>query len=153
MNPLSIIQLVIPLIGPIESAIATATSNLDLVSKIKAMSTPLASILEGIGATLFPKAAPEIHIAGAVIAAFDPNFTKWLQGSLNSYLSLNPPLVVDGVYGAKTTAAVEQFQTKVGIKTDGLAGQVTEAALKALLTKVIPGVASIQQPVPAKLGA
>lgn len=146
MNLISIIPLILKYAGPVEEAIATAASNLDLVSKIKSLSAPLASLVEGIGSSLFPKAAPELHVAAGIIASFDGNFTKWLQGSLNTYLSLNPPLVVDGIYGPKTVAAVEQFQTKIGLRVDGFAGQITEAALRGLLTKVIPGVQVIQNP-------
>lgn len=146
MNYLAIISLVLKYAGPIESAIATAISNQDLVSKIKAMSGELAGIVEGIGSALFPKAAPELHIAAGIIASFDANFTKWLQGALNSYLSLSSPLVVDGIYGPKTIDAVEAFQTKIGLTVDGFAGQLTEAALRGLLTKVIPGVQSVANP-------
>lgn len=146
MNYLAIISLVLKYAGPIESAIAMAMSNVDLVTKIKEMSGELATIVEGIGSALFPKAAPELHIAAGIIASFDENFTKWLQGSLNSYLALNPPLVVDGIYGPKTIAAVEAFQTKIGLTVDGFAGQITQAALRGLLTKVIPSVQAVANP-------
>ncbi len=136
MNILSIIQLVVSLAGPVKTAIDLARSNEDLITKIKQLSSPLAFILESIGAQLFPKAAPELHIVGGVIAAFDPNITKWLQGSLNTMLNLSPPLVVDGIYGTKTRDAVEQIQDKLGLKVDGLAGALTQAAIQAALTKL-----------------
>jgi|ERR1043166_709088 peptidoglycan hydrolase-like protein with peptidoglycan-binding domain len=138
MNVLSIIQLAIQWAGPVKAAIDLASSNMDLITKIKQLSAPLASILEGIGAELFPKAAPELHLVGGVIAAFDPNVTKWLQGSLNTVLNLTPPLVVDGMYGAKTRDAVEQLQAKLGLKVDGLAGALTQAAIAAALAKLSP---------------
>jgi peptidoglycan hydrolase-like protein with peptidoglycan-binding domain len=136
MNILAIIQLVVSLAGPVKTAIDLARSNEDLITKIKQLSSPLATILESIGAQLFPKAAPELHIVGGVIAAFDPNITKWLQGSLNTMLNLNPPLVVDGIYGPKTRNAVEQIQAKLGLKVDGLAGALTQAAIQTALTKL-----------------
>src|SRR4029077_14085313 len=136
MNTIATIQLVMQWIGPVREAIALAQSNADLASKIKSMSSPLADLLEGIGSELFPKAASGLHIVGGVLAAFDPNYTKWLQGTLNSALKLDPPLDVDGAYGPKTRAAVEQLQAKFGLKVDGLAGQVTEAAIQALIAKL-----------------
>lgn len=47
---------------------------------------------------------------------------KWLQTelSLDGY-----GLVVDGIYGAKTAQAVKGYQSKKGLKVDGLAGPVT----------------------------
>jgi murein L,D-transpeptidase YcbB/YkuD len=136
MNTFAIIQMVVQWIGPVREAIDLAGSNADLVSKIKSMSGPLAKLLEGVGSELFPKAAPGLHIVGGVLAAFNPNYTKWLQATLNSVENLNPPLDVDGVYGPKTTAAIEQFQAKLGMTVDGLAGQVTEAAIQMLLAKL-----------------
>ncbi|MCJ7726502.1 MAG: peptidoglycan-binding protein, partial [Acidimicrobiia bacterium] len=43
------------------------------------------------------------------------------------------PGPVDGVYGAKTMAAVEQFQRTAGLTVDGKVGPVTRRALAALL--------------------
>ena len=43
------------------------------------------------------------------------------------------PGPVDGVYGPKTVAAVEEFQRKVGIGVDGKVGPVTRRSLAALL--------------------
>ena len=67
--------------------------------------------------TIFPKASPTLQKVGAVIAAFDPNFTKWLA-KINS-AGYTPALIVDGAYGPKTTAGVEWVQQKLGITVDG----------------------------------
>lgn len=40
------------------------------------------------------------------------------------------PGTVDGVYGARTEAAVRQFQTDAGLEADGLTGSRTKAALR-----------------------
>lgn len=136
MNTLAIIQLAMQWMGPVKEVIDLAGSNTDLTSKIKSLSGPLAKVLEGIGAELFPKAASGLHIVGGALAAFNPNYTKWLQGVLNSTQNINPPLVVDGIYGAKTRSAVEHAQAKLGLNVDGLAGQVTEAAIQALIAKL-----------------
>lgn len=57
--------------------------------------------------------------------------TRWIQESLNR-LGYGP-LVVDGSYGKKTTAAVREFQMRSRLDVDGLAGPKTKAALMAAL--------------------
>ncbi len=47
----------------------------------------------------------------------------------------SPGLIVDGIYGPKTRAAVEALQAKYGLKVDGFAGQITQAFISNLLTK------------------
>lgn len=91
--------------------------------------------LASLGASLFPKVAPELQAVAAASATFDPNVTKWLQGSLNKLLTPSPNLEVDGVYGPKTQEAVEAAQKQLGIPVDGWAGEVTQGAIMAALTK------------------
>lgn len=55
--------------------------------------------------------------------------TKDIQTRLNS-LGLNPPLVVDGNWGRRTTLAVKAFQQMKGLQVDGLVGPQTRAALQ-----------------------
>jgi peptidoglycan hydrolase-like protein with peptidoglycan-binding domain len=53
-----------------------------------------------------------------------------LQAALNSHPpSVLPPLVVDGVFGAKTKARVIEFQRGNGLTPDGVVGPLTKAAL------------------------
>jgi hypothetical protein len=92
--------------------------------------------LASLGASLFPKVAPEMRAVAAASATFDPNVTKWLQASLNKLLTPSPNLEVDGVYGPKTQEAVEAAQKKLGIAADGWAGEVTQGAIQAALTKL-----------------
>ena len=139
MNYLAIIQLVIQWSGTIKTIIDTATSNEGLVAELEKLAGPIGSLISGLGSQLFPKASPTLQKVGAVIAAFDPNFTKWLQAAINS-AGYTPALIVDGAYGPKTTAGVEWVQQKLGITVDGIAGKVTEATLKLFLTKLVPGV-------------
>ena len=47
---------------------------------------------------------------------------KWLQTELNQE---GYSLTVDGIYGARTEAAVRDYQSRKGLVTDGLAGPVT----------------------------
>lgn len=57
---------------------------------------------------------------------------KELQQALND-LGADPKLVVDGRYGPGTKQAVRAFQAAAGIKVDGIAGPVTQAAIKLRL--------------------
>ena len=80
-----------------------------------------------------------------------------LQSALNTALgtSLSAPLVVDGSYGAKTTAAIKMFQNWVNtqggttLTADGIAGPLTLAKLTAVVaggsmggTSMVPGCTS-----------
>lgn len=138
-NILGILQLVVGLVPAIKGIYDAATTNSGVVDEIKKLSSPVATLLQQIGAEFFPKANPAIAIVGGLIAAFDPNTAKWLQGSLNILLAGTAgyvPLVVDGQYGPKTKAAVEQMQAKLGLTVDGLAGKLTQAAIDAALAKL-----------------
>lgn len=91
--------------------------------------------LASLGASLFPKVAPEMQAVAAASATFDPNVTKWLQASLNKLLTPSPNLEVDGIYGLKTKEAVEAAQRMLGIPVDGWAGEITQGAIQAALSK------------------
>lgn len=136
MDWLKLMQLVF-IYGPqIKAAIDETSTNEDLAEQVKAVAQPLVPFLEQVGEALFPAAAPVLRLVGGVFAAFDPNVTKWLQGALNALVNPSPNLVVDGIYGPKTRAAVEQLQKQLGLVVDGLAGVVTRAAIdNALASK------------------
>ena len=55
------------------------------------------------------------------------NDARWLQYSLNEH---GYRLIVDGVFGVKTDAAVRDFQKQNGLQIDGKVGPATLAALK-----------------------
>ena len=59
--------------------------------------------------------------------------TRWLQEALND-LGSRPPLLVDGRYGPATTEAVRWFQSVASLKVDGIAGDVTRAAIRLRLS-------------------
>jgi putative chitinase len=63
------------------------------------------------------------------------NKVKSLQKALND-LGADPKLDADGRYGPATRRAVKAFQTAVGIVADGIAGPVTEAAIKVKLNTI-----------------
>jgi putative chitinase len=65
-------------------------------------------------------------------AALPSDDTRWLQEALNQ-LGAQPPLVVDGRNGPATTAAIKWFQGIVGVPVDGIAGEVTCAAIRLRL--------------------
>lgn len=56
-----------------------------------------------------------------------PAYTRWVQESLNSVDSAG--LVVDGIDGSLTKAAVRSFQTRHALEIDGAVGPQTEAEL------------------------
>jgi putative chitinase len=64
--------------------------------------------------------------------------TRWIQGSLND-LGADPPVLVDGKYGPETVAAVEWLQSIANLKVDGIAGNVTRAAMKRKLGSIRAG--------------
>lgn len=132
------IQLAIQWLPQIESIFQSSGTNETIVQRITDLSPTLANLLTGLGSELFPKAAPTLAIVGGIVAGFSPNTTMWLQTSLNQLLgsALSPPLVVDGLYGPKTQAAVMQFQTANGLVVDGLAGTITQGIVDGLLAKL-----------------
>lgn len=136
MNYLEIIQLAIQAAPLVKQIIDEATSNDEIVTKIESLASPVGTMISGLGAQLFPKSSSALQTVGAAIAAFDPNTTKWLQKSLNSMLTPSPALDVDGIYGAKTQAAVVALQTKLGLLPDGIAGKITQAAITTALQAV-----------------
>ena len=54
-----------------------------------------------------------------------------LQRQLNSVSKPVPLLAVDGIFGPKTQAAVQNFQKSSGLTVDGIVGPKTQAALDA----------------------
>jgi len=138
MDWIALIPLIVQSIGTIKAIIDVASDNEGIVTNIRQSVPGLASLLENVGGTLFPKVKAQLRIAAGAMAAFDPNITKWVQGSLNALLADETgyvPLVVDGLYGPKTRAAVEQLQAKLGLTVDGWAGNLTQTAIGAALSK------------------
>jgi peptidoglycan hydrolase-like protein with peptidoglycan-binding domain len=137
MNWLSWIPLIVQGASAIKGIVDAANTNEGIVDGIGKALPSLAGLLETVGGTLFPKVKPQLRIAAAAMTAFDPNITKWTQGAINSILVDEPgfvPLVVDGLYGAKTSAAVELVQTKLGLTVDGWVGRITQSAIEKALS-------------------
>lgn len=136
------IPLILKYAEPVKEILDVAASNQEVVDKIKALSKPVFNILTEIGAKLFPDSADAIHVVGGAIASYDPNITKWVQGSCNEILQLSPALDVDGIYGPKTRDAVKKLQEKFGLKPDGLAGRLTQAAIDSYFASKVAAAAS-----------
>lgn len=143
MNWSAILSIVAAVVGEIPAIVKawdTAPSN--SLAKVGAVivNTPVVSQLTDIGSQLFPKLSPELHAAAAALVIAHPNNTSWVQSALNvlastGYITLSPPLVVDGLYGPKTKAAVEAVQTKLHLPVTGFAADAEFAAIQSLLTK------------------
>jgi putative chitinase len=71
----------------------------------------------------------------AFAAASPDDETVWLQEALND-LGAEPKLLVDGRYDEKTTEAVRWFQSISSLKVDGIAGDVTRAAIRLRLATI-----------------
>ncbi len=106
-------------------------------------SSPAARAIEELGAEMFPAAAKEIQKVLAAIHLSYPDATKWAQKALNAgetlgFISFGPPLVVDGIFGPKTMAAVRTLQTKLHVSTTGAVADAEYAALNLLLAGKSP---------------
>lgn len=62
--------------------------------------------------------------------------TQWVQATLNT-LGAEPKLEVDGRFGARTKAALREWQQHVGILDDGKFGPVTSAKMTEMLKKLV----------------
>lgn len=83
-------------------------------------------------------------VAPDEVRSVDPvEETKKIQTELN-VIGVQPPLDVDGLWGAKTSASVKAFQAAKGLDADGIAGPKTRSALE-LAYKA----ASTPEPAPA----
>lgn len=135
MNWMQIVQLLITFGTTVKNILDQSSTNSDVVALITKLASPISGFLQQIGAQLFPEVKKELQIAAAAMATFDPNVVKWIQGAMNSLMNLPEPLEVDGIYGAKTKAAVRQFQVNNKMDViDGWAGRVTQALIDTLLT-------------------
>lgn len=115
----------------VKEVLDAATSNTDIVSKLKSAAGPIFKILQAIGANVFPDAKQDMQTIGAAIAGFDSTVVKWVQEGCNAVLDLGitKKLAVDGIYGPLTRDAVKQVQQKFGLNVDGVAGRLTQAAI------------------------
>lgn len=123
--------------APVIKQLLDAMSNpTEIGSAVKKLVPSIIPIIESFAEQLFPKVAPELRIAAGIMAAYDPNKTKWLQQALNTVLDDKDDIAVDGIYGPNTRTAVEKVQDKLGLKIDGWAGPITSTAIQFALNKI-----------------
>ncbi len=133
LNWVSLLPTIISAVAAVQEIVKIASDNDGIVANIRQSVPKVAAVLEEYGTVFFKDVAPELRIAAAAMTAFNDNFTKGIQTSLNAFLKPSPQLVVDGFYGQKTMAAVRAFQTQMGLKADGWFGKLSEKALSAAL--------------------
>lgn len=94
---------------------------------------------------LWPLLRADEDPAESWVAAQPSELTRLLQEQL---VQLGYAIKVDGRYGPKTTEAVVAFQKANGIKVDGIAGDITKAAIEARLAGTAPatGSAGVAEP-------
>lgn len=136
---LSLIPLLIRESLGIVNAWNSTPNNATYIDYLVKLAPEVGKFISDIGALLFPGAASNMQLVGGSIAAFNPNYTKLVQGQINVLspaLKLNiPPLVVDGIYGPRTKAGIEAVQEHFGIVKDGIVGNITQGWIaKALAT-------------------
>jgi peptidoglycan hydrolase-like protein with peptidoglycan-binding domain len=142
----------------LQTIIAAITGLVSLASTIKGLwdssagfaaighavsNSPAVKAIEELGASMFPAAAKEIQKVLAAIHLGYPDATKWVQKALNAgetlgFVSFGAPLVVDGIFGPKTMAAVRALQTKLRVPTTGAVADAEYAALNLLLNGKLP---------------
>lgn len=79
---------------------------------------------------------PAAGVSKASSAENIKNLQTFLNWNLGSAIT---PLVVDGVYGAKTTAAIRMFQSNNGLTADGVFGKMSTAKAMALQANMSGG--------------
>lgn len=76
---------------------------------------------------LAPEAFETSYEWMAEVSRSSPEYTRWVQQSLNKILGLR--LAVDGISGTQTRSAVRSFQQQAALTVDGIVGPQTEGAL------------------------
>lgn len=102
------------------------------------LSSPAIAQLEAVGAALWPAADKAVQQVLAAIHLGYPAATKWVQTALNAiqltgYIHFGAPLVVDGIFGPKTFAAVVVLQAKLGLPATGAVTQAEYDAINKLI--------------------
>lgn len=113
------------------------------IGKLVAAS-PEAHAIEELGAAMFPSAVKAVQKILVAIHLGYPDSTRWVQKALNAgqalgFFSFGMPLLVDGLFGPKTMAAVHALQVRLKIDPANSTVQEAEyAALNLFLTGKLP---------------
>jgi peptidoglycan hydrolase-like protein with peptidoglycan-binding domain len=102
------------------------------------LKSPALKSLEEFGASLFTSADKKIQAVLAAIHLGYPESTKWAQTALNTiqttgYIAFGAPLIVDGMFGPKTFAAVVVLQAKAGLPVTGAIAEAEYAVINKLI--------------------
>ncbi len=125
-------------VAAIEQIWATATTNGDFVTKLEQELPQVASLANTIAKAFFPNAAPAVAQIAVTALTVNKKLVAYAQQACNLVLSPTPPLVVDGIYGPKTAAAVKQLQGQLGLTADGIFGKLSQAAVAKLNLPGLP---------------
>ena len=139
-----ILTIINALIGfvPIATKVAQLWKNSAGFSAIAGELTSAApAVLKTIddwAAQMFPAVESAARRVLGAIHMWAPESTQWVQKSLNTIQStglihFGDPLVVDGIFGNKTFAAVVVLQTKLGLKITGAVQQSEYDAINKLI--------------------
>lgn len=125
----------------IQSAYSEAVSDDDFITKLQKEGGILTQGLEAFGSYLIPGLSGPAAVITGSLAAANPDIVKFGQGVLNTLqaagkISFGTPLVVDGIPGPKTFAAVQALQKALNLPTTGVIGQVEQAAFTLLANNV-----------------
>lgn len=105
----------------------------DLLKELKNLPAAAIKALEYIGSQRFPALAPEFHAIAVLTQTFHSDRIMWFQDAYNQLASPLIPLVVDGLPGPKTDAAILALQARFGLPVDGWLGEITSKAIHSLL--------------------
>lgn len=137
MDFATLIPWVLRLAPSVLSTLNTGVSFSSVLALFEQQAPALVPVFEQLGAKAFPKLAPALHAVAGIVVSFNPDFTKWVQNSVNALVTPSPNIVVDGHYGPKTQAAVIQLQTQLGLKPDGFVGDISSQVIQAALNKLL----------------
>ena len=144
-----ILPLLLPLVQSVANAWGSSTGNsLQKVASVIS-SSPIVNELASIGGALFPSLDPTLHAAAAALLAAESHTGAgaWVQAALNiaqtagvvqftgTGASGNTPLIVDGIWGPHSQAALKAFQAAMKLPVTGMYADAEFSALQALLAK------------------
>jgi peptidoglycan hydrolase-like protein with peptidoglycan-binding domain len=137
MNMIAILSLVAGLV-PVATQIGQLWQSSAGFAAIAKLIPSALTELEMVGAAIWPAADKGLQKVLAAIHLAAPQSTQWIQTSLNTiqatgYITFGAPLLVDGIFGNKTFAAVVVLQAKVGLKPTGAVAALEYNAINALL--------------------
>lgn len=124
---------VISLLPLVEKYFSGSLSLDDLIKAAGDLPAAAIKALEFIGAQKFPALAPQFHVVAVLTMTFHKDRIMWFQDAYNHLLQPPIPLVVDGLPGPKTDAAILTLQAKFGLAADGWLGQQTLKFVQGLL--------------------